>query len=88
MPYKYAVECVLDKMAASKTYNGKKYHDGLPLEHWLRHGNKINGNPRTMLFIETVFRDLLANGEKYIMNKKYMIDTYRKICVDTDDTKI
>ena len=52
------------------------------LAHWLRYGNKVPGNPKTMRFIETVFTDLAENGEKYILNKKYMKSTYKRICVD------
>lgn len=81
MPYKYAVECVCDKLAATKVYGGKGYRKEQALAHWLRHGNKINGHPRTMLFIETVFRDLAEHGEKYILNKKYMRETYDRICL-------
>jgi hypothetical protein len=81
MPYQYAVECVCDKLSATKTYAGKNYTTDLALKHWLKHGNKVNGNPKTMLFIETVFRDLEIHGEKYILNKMYMRDTYNRICL-------
>lgn len=80
MPYKYAVECVCDKIAATKTYNGKNYTEEKPLEHWLRYGNKVNGNPRTMEFIETVFYDLRDLGERHVLNKKYMKSTFKRIC--------
>ena len=80
MPYKYAVECVCDKIAATKIYNGKSYTTDKPLLHWEKYGNKVDGNPNTMLFIETVFRDLSEHGEKHVMNKKYMKRTYNKIC--------
>jgi hypothetical protein len=81
MPYEYAVECVCDKLAATKIYGGKGYRPEQALAHWLRHGNKINGNPKTMLFIETVFRDLAEHGEAYILNKRYMRSTYDRICL-------
>ncbi|MCQ2414054.1 MAG: DUF5662 family protein [Clostridia bacterium] len=81
MPYPYAVECVCDKLAATKTYGGKNYRPGMELEHWLKYGNKVNGNPCTMAFVETVFRDLGAHGEKYVLNRKYMKETYDRICV-------
>ncbi len=84
MPYKYAVECVCDKLAATKTYNGKAYTDSKALEHWLRYGNKVNGNPRTMKFIERCFTDLKEHGEKYILNKKYMKATYKEICINKE----
>ena len=80
MPYKYAVECICDKLAATKTYNGKSYTADKAIEHWHRYGNKINGNPKTMLFIETVFSDLSEKGEKRVLSKKYMKETYESIC--------
>ena len=80
MPYKYAVECICDKLAATKTYNGKAYTTEKAIEHWHRYGNKINGNPKTMLFIETVFTDLNIYGEKHVLNKRYLKDTYNRIC--------
>lgn len=80
MPYKYAVECVCDKIAATKTYAGKDYTPDKPLAHWKRYGNKVNGNPKTMLFIETVFEDLISLGERRVLNKKYMKATYARIC--------
>ncbi len=80
MPYKYAVECVCDKLAATKTYAGKSYTDDKALWHWEKYGNKVNGNPKTMAFVEQVFRDLAEHGEKYILNKKYMKKTYNAIC--------
>ena len=76
MPYKYAVECVCDKLAATRTYHGKNYSEELPLEHWRRYGNKVNGNPKTMAFIERVFLDVKEYGERYVLNKKYMKATY------------
>ena len=79
MPYKYAVECVCDKLAATKTYNGKAYTPDKALLHWTKYGNKIDGNPKTMLFIETAFTDLKDHGEKYILNKKYMKSLYQRV---------
>lgn len=80
MPYKYAVECVCDKLAATRVYAGKGYKRNLPLLHWYKHGNKVNGNPLTMQFIEKVFSDVEKHGEDYVLNKKYMSETYREIC--------
>lgn len=80
MPYKYAVECVCDKLAATKVYNGKSYTEDMALTHWLKYGNKAPANPRTLKFIEEVFRALAEHGEKYVLNKSYMKATYAAIC--------
>ena len=79
MPYKYAVECVCDKIAATKTYLGNDYTPDKPMVHWQKYGNKVNGNPKTMTFIERVFTDLAEHGEKFVLNKKYMKKTYYEI---------
>jgi len=80
VPYKYAVECVCDKIAATKTYLGKDYVPEKALEHWLRYGNKVEANPKTMAFIERVFTDLCERGERAVLNKEYMKNTYKEIC--------
>lgn len=79
MPYKYAVECVCDKLAATRTYHGKDYAREKPLEHWLRYGNKVEGNPKTMAFIERVFEDVREHGERYVLNKRYMKKTFFEV---------
>ena len=80
MPYQYAVECVCDKLAATKTYAGKSYTHDMPLDHWYKYGNKVNGNPKTMKFIEQVFIDVKEHGDKHVLNKKYMKHKFKEIC--------
>lgn len=81
MPYKYAVECVCDKLAATRVYAGKGYSPELPLEHWLRYGRNVDGNPLTMRFVEQVFIDVKERGEGFVLNKKYMKERYAEICL-------
>ena len=83
MPYKYAVECVCDKLAATKTYAKKDYNPTLPLMHWQKYGNKVKANPKSMQFIEQVFLDLINLGEKKVLCKKYMKKTYLDVCLNT-----
>ena len=80
MPYKYAVECVCDKLAATRVYAGKNYDDTLPLAHWEKNGCKTPGNPKTMRFMQKVFTDVKDNGEKFVLNKSYMKKTFDEIC--------
>ena len=82
MPYKYAVECMCDKLAATRVYAGKNYSRDLPLLHWNKYGCKVACNPRTLAFAEQVFRDVEIHGEKFVLNKRYMKKTYEKICID------
>jgi hypothetical protein len=80
MPYKYAVECVCDKLAATRVYAKGDYDKKLPLAHWRKHGNKVNGNPLTMQFIEEVFIDVSIGGEDVVLSKKYMKKKYHEVC--------
>jgi len=80
MPYVYAVECICDKLAATKTYAGKDYTEDMPLAHWKKYGCLVRGNPKTLAFVERVLSDISLYGEKQVLNKKYMKATYDEIC--------
>ena len=80
MPFNYAVECVCDKLAATRVYAGKNYSQDLPLLHWKKYGCRVKGNPKTMQFVEAVFIDVEKHSEAYVLNKKYMKKKYREIC--------
>ena len=80
MPYQYAVECVCDKLAATRVYAGKNYSTDLPLLHGNKYGNKVGGNPLTMAFVEAVFEDVKIHGEAYVLSKNYMKEKYNEIC--------
>lgn len=80
MPYQYAVECVCDKLAATRVYAGKNYSRDLPLLHWKKYGSKVNGNKKTMAFIEQIFIDVEAHGEDVVLNSEYMKKKYREVC--------
>ena len=82
MPYPYAVECVCDKLAATRVYAGKDYSSDLPLKHWLKYGNKVPANEKTLKFAEEIFIDVEKYGEKYVLNKKYMKEKYQKVCIN------
>ena len=69
MPYKYAVECVCDKLAATRTYLGRDYTDDKPLWHWEKYGSKVDGNPKTMAFLTAVFEDVRDMGEAHVLSK-------------------
>ena len=81
MPYEFAVECVCDKIAATKTYLREAYNNEMPMVHWRTYGSKVRGNERTLAFVERVFTDLSAHGEKFVLNKKYMKRTYAEVCL-------
>lgn len=41
MPRKYVAEMIMDRICAAKVYNGKAYHDGQPLEYYMRTKDKM-----------------------------------------------
>ena len=81
MPYKYAVECVCDKLAATRVYAGKNYSRDLPLAHWKKHGKNVSGNPKTMQFVESVFEDVEKYGEAAVLSRKYMKNKFNEVCL-------
>ena len=81
MPYKYAVECVCDKLAATRTYAGKNYTADLPLAHFRKYGNRVPTNQKSLDFIDRVLTDMITLGEAGVLNKKYMMATYKEVCL-------
>lgn len=85
MPYKYAVECVCDKIAATKNYKGKNYCSSDVLKHFSTHAKNELYNPKMKEFFIRVFTDLIEVGEKYVLNKKYMKKIYNEVVLDNDE---
>lgn len=79
MPYKYAVECACDKIAAAKSYKGKEYSSQEVLNHWTRCVPFIQTNDNMKAFFTKIFTDLVNLGEKQVINKRYMKKTYDEI---------
>ena len=80
IPFKYMVEMVCDRIAASKTYNKKDYNNSFPYEYFMKYKKEYNINPKMNLFLEKVFIDLKKNGEK-ILNKKHLLKIYNE-CIN------
>lgn len=85
MPYKYAVECVCDKIAATKCYNGKAYKPEMVLAHWQKWGHLSQTNENMKSFFTKVFMDLKDKGEKVVLNRKYLKQTYKEIVLEKRD---
>lgn len=64
MPPKYLVEMFMDRIAASKIYQGKKYTDAGPLEYYNRSREKVLMNPKTRRELEKLLRMLAKEGER------------------------
>lgn len=64
MPLKYVKEMFCDRVAASKTYQGKNYTDRHPLEYLQTRHDKPLMHPETCALIEQMLTVLAEQGEK------------------------
>ena len=64
MPYRYIVEMAMDRIAASKVYQGKNYTDASALKYYLRGKGKIPIHPETADTLEKILRMLAEKGER------------------------
>ncbi|MDD3414164.1 MAG: DUF5662 family protein [Lachnospiraceae bacterium] len=86
MPVKYVVEMMMDRIAASKVYNGNKYQDSFPLEYYLRGKENAPIHENTKMLLEKLLRILAEKGEqesyqyikKFILNKKCKLGMFKK----------
>ena len=78
IPFKYALEMICDRIAACKTYKGKKYTNMSPYYYWNKHRDEELMNKKIQGFITEVFELLGAYGEKKVLNKKYLLNIYIK----------
>lgn len=64
MPEKYVAEMLMDRIAASKVYEGDKYTDTSPLAYFLKGVEKAPIHPDTSALLEKLLRMLAQKGEK------------------------
>jgi len=66
MPDRYLAELIMDRIAASKVYQGKNYTDASSLEHYHNRGSKENEyiHEETKAQIEFLLTMLAQKGEK------------------------
>ncbi len=64
MPGRYIAEMIMDRIAASKVYEGKKYTDASPLAYYKK-GKKVNDimHDDTRLTLERLLKMLAEEGE-------------------------
>ena len=78
IPFKYMLEMLCDRIAASKTYNKGHYNDNMSLEYFYKEKERIKINPKLLSYLEAVFKKLGKYGEKKVLNKKYLEKLYLK----------
>lgn len=64
MPLNYLVEMVMDRIAASKIYQGKNYTDASPHMYFTRSKEHIIMHPETKEMLNTILTMLKEQGEK------------------------
>lgn len=79
IPFKYMLEMICDRIAASKVYHKENYYDGFSLEYLRKEKTDMTLNPKLIKFLEKVFKELSKEGEK-ILKKKHLLELYNE-CV-------
>ena len=64
MPLPYAVESVMDRIAASKVYKGEAYYPGCELDYLEKSQEARLMHPETLEFLRRVLTVLRSGGEK------------------------
>ena len=77
IPFKYMLEMICDRIAASKTYNKCKYSNDCALKYFYKEKEHMVLNEKLIDFLEEVFIKLSKEGEK-ILNKKDLYKIYLK----------
>ena len=78
MPYKYLLEMLCDRLAASKVYQGKNYSDAHPLEYFMKGKQNRFIHPVTSDTLEELLSMIAKNGEintfEYIRKNKVNLE--------------
>lgn len=69
VPYKYAVEMICDKLAASIVYNGKNWTTSSEYDYWQKDKQSLILNPKTDRFLTEVFIQVKDNRIRKNYNK-------------------
>lgn len=64
MPINYLAEMVMDRIAASKIYQGKNYHDGMPYEYFARNKEYLVMHEDTKAMLDKILLMLKNEGER------------------------
>lgn len=64
MPVRYVAEMLMDRIAASKVYNGENYTDASPLNYYLLGKDKALIHPDTRKLLEELLTMLAEKGER------------------------
>lgn len=65
MPLRYVVEMTIDRISASKNYNGKKFTSDCPLAYYKRSKDHYIIHPETAALLEKLLTMYSKKGEDY-----------------------
>lgn len=65
MPVRYLVEMVMDRIAASKIYQGKAYTDASPYIYFCGNKDNLVMHPETKAMLDRILRMLREKGERH-----------------------
>ncbi len=77
IPFKYMLEMICDRIAATKVYNKKNYNNKMPYDYFMKGKDHYVLNDNLKAFLEEVFTKLYEEGE-IILNKKTLKKMYIK----------
>lgn len=81
MPFKYTLEMVCDKIAASIVYEGKNWTKESELKFWnTRDKSRITANKCMQDFLTEVFEEISVKGINPVITKKNLKMLYDKYC--------
>ena len=84
MPFRYLLESVIDRIAASKVYNKGKYNDNEPYRFFINSKEHAIMNPETVAQMEYLLKYLAENGEKKAL--QYYRSLYKQCRKDKNFT--
>ena len=78
IPYKYTIEMICDKVAASMVYNGKEWNNSALKNHWERTKHLARINPKIAELLTDVFEQIAEKGVKDVIKKEVLKELYNK----------
>ena len=78
IPFKYVLEMICDKLAASKIYNGKNWTKTSQIEYWNKEKIQITMNKNLSNLLTDVFTKASEIGINKALNKKEIKKLYDK----------
>lgn len=75
IPFKYMLEMICDRIAATKTYNKENYNNKMPYDYFMKGKDSYKLNDNLKTFLEEVFLKLSEEGET-ILKKKVLYELY------------